>query len=130
MESLVKTIIISKIKKLFQGIVYYRIAQYDVDGAYTYSVVRTLQHNTTDLLVYPTKHSGQFNLRLSSMSPVSRLVDVYLFSTMGAEVYHNKYQSTLGDLNADINISDLSSSVYLIRVITDEGIYTSKCIKE
>lgn len=64
------------------------------------------------------------------MSPVNRPVEVYLFSTMGAEVYHNKYQSTLGNLDTDINITDLSSGVYLIRVSTDEGIYTSKCIKE
>ncbi|MDB5258471.1 MAG: hypothetical protein JWM14_3166 [Chitinophagaceae bacterium] len=112
------------------GIVYYRIAQYDIDGAYTYSVVRSVQHNKAELLVYPTKHNGLFNLKLSSMSPVNRPVDVYLFSTMGAEVYHSKYQSTSGNLDADINITDLSSGVYLIRVSTDEGIYTSKCIKE
>ncbi|MBC7488221.1 MAG: T9SS type A sorting domain-containing protein [Cytophagaceae bacterium] len=112
------------------GIVYYRIAQYDIDGAYTYSAVRSIHHNKTELLVYPTKHNGQFNLKLSSMSLVNRPVDVYLFSTMGAEVYHSKHQSTLGNLDADINITDLSSGVYLIKVSTDESIYTSKCIKE
>ena len=112
------------------GIVYYRIAQYDIDGAYTYSVIRSVQYNKAELLVYPTKHNGQFNLKLSSMSPVNRPVDVHLFSTMGTEVFHNKYQSTLGNLDANINITDLSSGVYLIKVSTDEGIYTSKCIKE
>jgi len=112
------------------GIVYYRIAQYDIDGAYTYSVVRSVQHNKAEMLVYPTKHTGLFNLKLSFMSPVNRPIDVYLFSTLGTEVYHNKYQSTLGNLDADINITDLSSGIYLIRVSTEEGIYTSKCIKE
>ncbi len=112
------------------GIVYYRIVQYDIDGAYTYSVIRSVQHNKTELLVYPTKHHGLFNLKLSSMSPVNRPVDVYLFSTMGAEVLHAKYLSTLGNLDVDLNITDLSSGVYLIKVSTEEGIYTSKCIKE
>lgn len=112
------------------GTVYYRIVQYDEDGAYTYSAIRSVQHNRAELLIYPTKHNGLFNLKLSSMSPVNKNIDVYLFSTMGTEVYHEKHQSTLGNLDADINISNLSSGVYLIKVSTEEGIYTSKCIKE
>jgi hypothetical protein len=112
------------------GTVYYRIVQYDEDGTYTYSVIRSIQHHKAELLVSPTKHTGLFNLKLSSLSNTSRSVDVYLFSAMGTEVYHAKYQPTLGNLDADINITDLSSGVYLIKVSTDEGIYTSKCIKE
>ncbi|MDB5274848.1 MAG: hypothetical protein JWO58_3215 [Chitinophagaceae bacterium] len=112
------------------GTVYYRIVQYDVDGAYTYSTIRSVKNNKTELLVYPTKHNGRFNLKLSSLSQASRPVQVYLFSTVGTEVYYESYQSDSGTLDADINISDLSSGVYLIKATTDEGIYTTKCIKE
>ena len=112
------------------GIVYYRIAQYDEDGAYTYSVIKSVQHNKTELLIYPTKHNGRFNLKLSAMSQSTAPVEIYLFSSIGAEVYYTKYQSTLGNLDVEINIADLNSGIYLIKVFTEKEVYSSKCIKE
>ncbi len=46
------------------GVSYYRLKQTDIDGAFSYSAVRTVTYGTDELLVYPNPVNSNTNLEL------------------------------------------------------------------
>lgn len=97
----------------YQGISYYRIKQTDYNGAFTYSVVRTVTLNAANNLsleVYPNPVVDLLTLNSSAKSTLKiNVVDAY-----GRTVYTTSMQAT-----AQINFSDYASGIYFINVTDD-----------
>ncbi len=108
------------------GITYYRLAQYDVDGTLNYSDIRAVSKNGSGgIQISPNPNHGSFVITFDHAGGVKSQVSVV--NALGQVVYVAK-QST--DNFMKIDISHLPSAVYYLQVTTDEGTIVEKVMKE
>ncbi len=79
-------------------------------------------NNISNMQVYPNPSSSQVFVKLSLKS--SENVRIELMNTMGQLVYSSKV--TGKNINTSVNVSNLSTGIYMLNVITSEGIKTTK----
>ncbi len=107
---------------------YYRIVQYDLDGSSSFSEIKVIQHEKPMPILYPTIHQGEFSI---TVPYITESIEITVFNSMGQEVFSKKSRSvTSSKHNMDINITNLTTGVYLVKVVTGEQIHTFKTIKE
>lgn len=94
--------------------VFYRIKQVDLDGKFTYSIIKTLNadKNAVKITIYPVPASTKFYLNSSNAGVVKQ---VKMLNDHGVQV---KQWSTL---QAFYEISELPVGVYFIKVETSNG---------
>ena len=63
--------------------------------------------------IYPNPNKGQFNVVLNASTMESFKVSV--FDVSGRNVYENEFENTTG-LNQSINLQDVNSGIYLVKV--------------
>ena len=90
------------------GINYYRIKQTDFDGAYSYTEIRSVRHQTKNVIVSPSRTDGKLNVT-SEMDNY----DVVIYNTGGQEV--QRHMALSGDQS--LSIEALQAGVYFVKVM-------------
>jgi hypothetical protein len=108
----------------FAGINYYRLKMIDraadrKDGAFAYSVIRSVRFNDSDQMayIYPNPTSGMIKLINTELSKISK---VELINTKGIVVY--KSVPADGPVsNNGINVNGFNNGAYIQKVIYKDG---------
>jgi titin len=110
-----------------EGYNYYRIKQVDIDGRYSYSEIKTVnnQSNASELAVWPNPSTGIFNYTANTINAF--IIEVY--SSLGNLVLTESINSGNENLIHQVDLSNLSTGIYQIKVITSESIKYSQVIK-
>jgi hypothetical protein len=83
-------------------------------------------NNNFQVPVFPNPFSSVINITIPGYIDIGKQVNVILFNTLGEQ--KNNWQIGIGDNKLDL--SDLPSGVYFLRIITNSGTITKKIIKE
>ena len=81
----------------------------------------------TNLAVYPNPNNGNFTVQFNSVS--NNPIKLGVYDMRGRAVYSNSYQNS-GFFNENIQLGNLQSGVYLLKVIDGESQTTKKIIIE
>ena len=104
------------------GISYYRIAQTDFDGKYSYSDIRSVRHTIigSNIVITPRASDGRYDI-------VTNLeqYDVSVVNSAGQEVSH--YTDFHG--TQSVGIETLQAGVYFFRIVTSQGVETIRVLK-
>ena len=106
------------------GISYYRLKQVDLDGTFTYSKIAVINfENTVDWNIYPNP-SDDGSFTITSYFSEGDVICVTVTDVTGNRLrYYNS------DLYAqEMQISDLSSGLYIVTLQTTSGIESKKLI--
>jgi len=90
------------------GINYYRIKQTDFDGAYSYTEIRSVRHQTKKVIVSPNRTDGKLNVTSELDN-----YDVVIYNTGGQEV--QRHMALSGDQS--LSIETLQAGVYFVKVM-------------
>lgn len=100
---------------------YYRLRILDKDGAFDYSPVRRISfEGVKGMNIYPNPVTG----KMFSITTTGNGTRVVLYDPAGKVV---KMQQLQGRSNL-VDIGGVSKGIYLLRVFTDDGVYTDKLI--
>lgn len=97
----------------YSGISYYRLKQTDYDGAYTYSITRTVNLDNTPLVIYPNPTRNILTVE----GEITELEKMELYNAVGQSV------NTLIEINKNknryiLNLSNLGNGLYYIKTTT------------
>jgi hypothetical protein len=114
-----------------QSMVYYRVGQIDTDGTSTYTRIASVKREakffgSLACKPNPTKGITEISFDLSQISEVR--VEVY--STTGVKVLEKISEGTIGVNQTEIDLTNFQSGMYLLRISSDEGLMTTKLIKD
>ena len=90
------------------GINYYRIKQTDFDGAFSYTEIRSVRHQTKNVIVSPNRTDGKLNVTSELDN-----YDVVIYNTGGQEV--QRHMALSGDQS--LSIETLQAGVYFVKVM-------------
>ena len=108
------------------GITYYRLAQYDIDGAVHYSIIKEVSKNgVTGVQVIPNPNNGTFVVAFDNTGDVKSRISV--LNALGQIVYEGAESSTNYH---KIDISALATGIYYLHVSTDAENIVKKILKE
>lgn len=110
---------------------YYRLAQQDADGKITYSETVVVNYSTSDvsILVYPTLVTAQKELNIVWNEALSAAASIQLFATNGQLVKEITVQNiNNGDVNL-LNINNLPTGVYTLRIQGEGTEWTERIVK-
>ncbi|CAN5377842.1 hypothetical protein BH11BAC2_BH11BAC2_26650 [soil metagenome] len=105
-----------------QELTYYRLVDYDFDGSFHYSNIRVLypDHQDNSLVIYPNPASGdEIQIAIASSKEEESIIEI--FNTKGQLMISADIFTTKGILYLPINIAELSSGLYLIRMVDKSG---------
>jgi len=87
------------------------------------SVTRTgiISVNTNTIQAYPNPSNGSFNLDLSNVEGTNPIVKIY--AANGAEI---NASVLLSENMANIDMTGEAAGVYVVKVISDAGVYTTR----
>jgi hypothetical protein len=100
---------------------YYRLRQINRDGTHDFSRIiaaNCQDDNTGGLSLFPNPTKGELNLRYRAEAQLSAQIDI--IDALGRRVQTFNTQNQIGDNNLIINLQDLPSGVYMLR-LTDEA---------
>ncbi len=83
---------------------------------YTLTIVPTKAIETSgfaNLIVYPNHNNGKFNIKLNGA--LSRDITIEVFNVRGEFIYKNVFEGT-GDLNEPVNLNNIQSGMYVLKV--------------
>ena len=114
--------------KIVSGLNYYRLKQIDLDGRFSYSSVIRLEFSKFDweIMGNPATNNSWVQLLLDRRANVS----FYIISLYG-QVVQNIQKGTLqkGTYSIPLNLSNVSSGMYIVRLIINNQGYSKKIIK-
>jgi Secretion system C-terminal sorting domain len=117
-----------------QNIIYYRLKQVDVDGNFTYSVIKTVRVNNMSsepiaIKVMPNPYMDKLNVNFTSNN--SGKAEIRMISASGTVV--KKIESTITKGSNTFQLQDLSSQLpgmYVINIVVNgQSIGSQKIIK-
>jgi hypothetical protein len=120
--------VIDEMRSDIDGIVYYRIEQFDNDGIssnFNAVSVSCVSENSS-MLVYPNPGSGEMNILIKEKSHVG-ICSLVITDAMGKTIYHMDVEIHKGNNAMHIQRGTLKPGVYFIRVYNED--YTTKTIK-
>ena len=117
----------------FSFVVYYRIAEYDVDGSFMRTGIKAkypLNSSLPKLSVSPNPGKGIYTISLTQTNKENQSIGLSLTNMTGKQVLQEAIQ--LNDLSPShvLNISSLASGIYLLEVTDATNSWTEKIIKE
>lgn len=80
-----------------------------------------------DFSLYPNPNNGDFNVQFNSTS--NEPIELAVFDIRGRQIYQNVYTNN-GFFNENIQLNNLQSGVYLIKVKDGKNEITKKFIKQ
>jgi hypothetical protein len=110
---------------------YYRINQVDIDGRFTYSNVAAVNFEKGGgrMVIYPNPAKDQLNVEYTSER--SGKLDLQVIDSKGSVLMAEKMNITTGRNGRSLNISFLSTGMYLLKYIDGDGnISFSKFVKQ
>ncbi len=105
--------------------VYYRLKQTDFDGAFTYSKIIALSLHSNHLQLLKTYvDNNQLNIEINSPEFCNAFVELY--SINGVMFKSESLQIHKGKQSYQLNVNQMNTGVYMIRVIMDSDIIVNK----
>ncbi len=111
-----------------EGNNYYRLKQIDLDGKYTYSKIVTVNFSNTinQFSLIPNPASSKVQLVFNQLTDGTEDALIQI-TTLNGQVLQNVYHAIQNNA-VELNTSDLSSGMYLVKVITSKNSYVQKLI--
>ena len=97
------------------GTSYYRLKQIDFDGAFSYSDIVKVDYASSGISIYPNPVKN--TLHIADLND-NTIQNITIFDQMGRQIL---LQNTL-------DVSALSSGVYIIQVVLDSGVFSDRFI--
>ena len=109
--------------------VYYRLKLVDNNGSFTFTNIKTLSRKNNNKLDVTPNPFIDF-VDIGFISTKKETVVVQLFNTSGSKIKQNEIAVFKGFQKIKIqNLNLLKSGMYIVRIITNDNVYTSKIIK-
>ena len=106
-------------ENLLSGTSYYRLKQIDFDGAFSYSDIVKIDYASTGISIYPNPVKN--TLHIADLND-NTIQNITIFDQMGRQILlQNTSVNTL-------DVSALSSGVYIIQVVLDSGVFSDRFI--
>lgn len=103
------------------GISYYRLKQVDFDGRYDYSKTVSMNDTQSDVTVYPNPNNGSFSVQIFAPGQ-SYLLEIA--DAQGQIIYSN----TGAEAEGTLEVSNIPSGFYLVRLSTDTQVLSRKLV--
>ena len=102
-------------REVYSGLNYYRVKQVDLDGTYSYSVVRIVTfERDTEVLVYPNPiRPGESTLNLQ-LSDDSEITHASIYNILGIKVMDINFDDQVNSLTKQIEVRNLTIGTYII----------------
>lgn len=104
-------------KDLSNGTSYYRIVQYDIDGKFEYSFIKSITNNDLDIEVSPNPSNGIFEIK-----NIDEIIELSVINVLGQVVLYTTN-------NTILDLTIFASGTYILYLKTNTKIYTKKIIK-
>lgn len=114
---------------LSSGIVYYRIAQYDLDGQIRYTEIKTIQIYAGKMFLFPNPTSDNVNLSLQGTSS-GKMIYVEMLNSIGQTLIRYEAVGTSDIFENELNTTGLSPGVYFVKVQSENNRWMEKLVKE
>ncbi|MCE7059527.1 T9SS type A sorting domain-containing protein [Dyadobacter sp. CY343] len=101
-----------------KGESYYRLKMIDKDGSFAYSQIQKLEFELEKTFIYPNPAGGDDHIRLMNGDKI--ISEVQIFDKAGRKVYQLKQP------DAEIDIRELASGHYIMKVIFENGSESSQ----
>jgi hypothetical protein len=96
--------------------VYYRIQEVDLDGAVTYSNLKSVSDKSSEFIsVFPIPVKQGQNLTLEYFSEENSDLNIALFNNLGAFVLNKEFKVEKGYNTIEISTNDLTTGFYLLK---------------
>lgn len=109
----------------YNGVSYYRLKQTDFDGTYTYSEIRTVIFDDlsfVNLYPNPAEDELQFTVMVSDDADLH----VHIVDVTGRLILEQNHWIESGESTITLDVSNLASGMYTIRVNTNDENHLSK----
>lgn len=80
---------------------------------------------TGNISIYPNPVANSMSVSFAKTTNAT----VEIYNSIGSLVYNNNFNVNKGDVK-DVNLNSLSSGIYMVKVKTNEGVYSNKIVKE
>ena len=112
---------------------YYRLVQVDYDGTRTVSDIVVAncieeQASDPDVLAYPNPFNGELTLVLDNFSNRPATIEVY--DMLGKLIYTEKASAPQNSYETILNLSNLPSGAYTVRVSTTDFVINKNVVKQ
>ena len=112
------------------GITYYRLTQYDTDGAIVFTQTQIVARTVTpkfEVVLYPNPVTEATRIALNNTN--GELVQISIFDLTGQLVYTNQIQSEKGNQEINLPLQDLRTGIYLLTMQSGTHIVNTKISK-
>jgi hypothetical protein len=112
----------------------HNLSRRELSGSYSngfnslFSGVPTISTNNINLNIYPNPGNGQITLEWSVVNGNSSVVKITIVDELGRIVYDNSETQTVGNNKKQLNLENLSSGIYSLRMQTDNSITVRKVV--
>lgn len=111
------------------GNAYYRLKQVDYNGQYEYSKIININSvKNSEVQVIPNPNNGTFNVVV--LGAPKEAYEISVLNSLGQAIYSTTGKSESSNITQAVNIQNLASGVYYVRVITGESSTVKQIIKE
>jgi hypothetical protein len=110
------------------GTYYYRIVEYDIDGAHSITPARSVSIASNDISIKPNPSNGNFTV--SARTGVGSRVSITIVNPLGQTVYQSSSTSGSEVFEKGIDISSLPAGIYIFEMLSENNKWISKISKE
>lgn len=115
----------------FLGINYYRLKQYDINGDFNYSDVKSVNilddaYDILSIVPNPTENTTEVIFNCYN----KELADLKIFNMSGQLIEHASLNCVSGGNRVKIDLSDEQDGIYMLTLTTNNKVYTEKLVKQ
>jgi hypothetical protein len=102
------------------GTNYYRLKMADLDGSFTYSKIRSVSQDASEIRMYPNPVTAQLNIDNIETGQIQKVV---LYNMAGTAVYTND-----GTIKQSIDMTSLNSGAFVLTITMKNGNKISRTV--
>jgi hypothetical protein len=110
------------------GMVYYRLVQYDFNGASHTSEIRSVNINNPKLSVYPNPTNGIF--QVSFDGTLSDNIKIEVINNLGQDIYLETVDKSTGILNKQLDLRTSCPGIYYLKIQAGADQWIERIVKE